>query len=144
MSDFDRTRLLELLEQLGNDDDATVLAAAREASGIVRDSDFDWDDLLLSEEDFEEEDEDEFDEEEDEDEADADEDDAGDTESAAAGEPPANMEEDARTIDRLLGSKKISDDMRNELADLKKSMANGEYDAMDSRYVHALAARLNI
>lgn len=55
---------------------------------------------------------------------------------------PATLAEDARIIERLLAKKTLSKNMREELADLKRAIAEGEFDAMDSRYVRALGNRL--
>jgi hypothetical protein len=46
MQSPDRSRFIELLGQLGAEDDATVLAAARELHRTVQDAGLDWDRLL--------------------------------------------------------------------------------------------------
>ena len=45
-------------------------------------------------------------------------------------------------IGRLLGGREISDNLRQELTDMKRAIAEGEFDTMDSRYIRALAKRL--
>ncbi len=152
MSELDRNRLIDLLERLGAKEDEQVLAAAREVHAYVSESGFDWDELL-------EPDDDEFDDDrdiEDEEEAPADEDDDADEddeadededeaapEPAEAPPPPAELEEDAKLIDRLLARKGLGAETRSELNGLKADIAAGEFTAMDSRYVRALAKRLD-
>ena len=54
----------------------------------------------------------------------------------------ADRAEAGRLVDRLLARKNLSGNMREELADLKRSIADGSLDAMDNRYIRALAKRL--
>ena len=54
----------------------------------------------------------------------------------------ADKVEAARLIGRLLAGKEISDNLRQQLTDMKRAIAEGELDAMDSRYIRALARRL--
>jgi hypothetical protein len=49
-----------------------------------------------------------------------------------------------RLIGRLMAKKDISDNLRQELTDLKRSVADGSIDATDRRYVRALAKRLGV
>jgi hypothetical protein len=138
MTTLDRPGLIDLLGRLGAEDDPTVLDAAREAHRRVSASGSTWADLLLAD-------------------------------AAAAGvdsERPdrqgeaqpgddaplaadgalsaANTAEAARIIDRLLARQNISSTLREDLAELKRSIAEGTFDAMDARYVRALAKRLGV
>jgi hypothetical protein len=135
MANVDRAGMMELLERLGAESDETVLQAARELNRKLVESGLTWDDLLRL--------------------------DAGaaaaapdaaepvETAPAAAAEPAqadgeasaADKAEAIRLIDRLL-ARKISDALREDLTDLKGAIADGSFDAMDARYIRALAKRL--
>lgn len=143
MSELDRSRVIELLERLGAEDDEAVLASARELNAYVSAAGASWDDLL--EPDLDEDEDYEEDEDADEDE-DAEADEPADAEPEAAREDPlpADLEEDGKLIDKLLAHKGISSETRAELSGLKEDMAGGEFSAMDSRYVRALARRLGV
>jgi hypothetical protein len=126
MPDLDRAQLLDLLGRLGAEDDATVLAAARELNGKLRESGLTWDELLQ---------------------LDADMSDAGsgedDDTAATDGALPTGGKADVlRLIERLLARDSISDTLREELVDFKRAIADGTFDDMDARYVRALAKRL--
>jgi hypothetical protein len=63
--------------------------------------------------------------------------------AAATGEgSSAERSETARLIERLLARKDLSSNLREELAEMKRTVADGPLDAMDSRYLRALAKRL--
>ena len=47
-----------------------------------------------------------------------------------------------RLIERLLARKELSANLREELTEMKRALADGKLDVMDSRYVRALAKRL--
>jgi hypothetical protein len=129
MPELDRAELLDLLGRLGAEDDATVLAAARELHGKLRESGLTWDELLQF---------------------DADRSDAGgddgtrDAASATrtAGEAAGSKADVARLIERLLARPSISDTLREELVDFKRAIAEGTFEDMDAQYVRALAKRL--
>ncbi len=55
---------------------------------------------------------------------------------------PPDLSEDGRILERLLARKGLSKTMREELRDLRRSQAEGGLDAMDRRYIRALAKRL--
>ena len=117
---------VELLGRLGAQDDATVLAAARELNARVSQSGLTWDELLRANLDVAD--------------ADAEHEDAlGDETEAPAeqegGLSAADKAEALRLIDRLLARKTLSSTLREDLADLKRGIADGSFDAMDSRYV---------
>lgn len=126
MPDLNRTDLLDLLGRLGAEDDATVLAAARELHGKLRDSGVTWDELLQ---------------------LDADTSDAGtgqhaDTGGADGAVPTGGQADVLRLVERLLARPSISDTLREELTDFKRAIAEGTFEEMDARYVRALAKRL--
>jgi len=129
MPDLDRAELLELLGRLGAADDASVLAAARELYGKVREAGLTWDTLLRLDADATSHEPDDSSPEE--------------TASDAPGERPvAGKAEVASLIERLLARTTISDTLREELLDFKRAIADGSFDEMDAQYVRALAKRL--
>ncbi len=134
MANVDRPGLIELLGRLGAESDEAVLAAARELHRKVSESGSSWDELLRA--DFDAvgagADDEPLDEPAD-DETAAD----ADGELSAAGKSEA-----ARLIDRLLARKNLSSTLREDLTELKRAHAEGGLDAIDSRYIRALAKRL--
>ena len=159
MATLDRSEFIELLQRLGAERDEDALAAARALDRAIVESGASWDDLLVpdsrsaapveddelsSEPDTDDEDEpddaeDEAAEEDDEEE----EVEEADTATATAPEEPrsANPEEDARTIERLLALKSLSQETRDELTGFQRDLADGRLSSMDSRYIAALAKR---
>src|SRR5262245_43001518 len=121
MTDVDRAALIELLDRLGSADDATVLEAARTLHRKAAESGLSWDDLLKIDDDEAAVEEVE--------------------EEAVAASPDAD--ETSRLIDRLL-RKDLSDNLREDLADMKRQLADGSLDQEDRRYVRSLAKRLGI
>ena len=122
MTSFDRAGFIELLDRLGADSDATVLEAARALHRKAAESGLSWDELLtLNSEDYDEP-----------------------VEETAVEEPAelsADNAEALRLIERLL-RKGVSDTLREDLAEMKRNIADGSLDAMDRRYLRALAKRL--
>jgi hypothetical protein len=136
MANLDRPGIIELLGRLGAEDDATVLAAARELNAKVSQSGLTWDELLRADLDAaggDAEDEEALHEET-----------ADKSSEQEGGLSPADKAEALRLIDRLLARKTLSSTLREDLADLKRGIADGSFDAMDSRYVRALAKRLGV
>jgi hypothetical protein len=134
MTDLDRELIVELLGRLGAADDASVLQAARELHGKVSQSGLTWDDIVrlhldAAGADAETEHSD----------ASAADDVQPDDEAAPS---PADKGEVARLIDRLLARKNLSDTMREDLAEMKRALGEGDLDEMDRRYLRALAKRL--
>jgi hypothetical protein len=136
MANLDRAGIIELLGRLGAEHDAAVVQAARELHQKVSDSGLSWDDLLRGQADFAD--------------AAALRDDQP-LESAPADDTPRGKEgglsaadraEAARVIDRLLARKNLSNTLREDLADFKRMLADGSFEAMDNRYLRALAKRL--
>jgi len=128
---MERDELITLLEQLGNENDQTVLAAARAIHAKVAASGQPWDDLLVGsaaatvEPALPDEIEDA----------------AEDTAAIASGPLPDN-EEALRLIARLLDSTGVSEDLRAELTTYKADIEAGEFAADDRRYLRALYRRL--
>lgn len=118
MPHLDRTSFIELLDRLGDPDDAVVLAAARSVDARVRDSGWGWDGLLVPPRGAE----------------------PAATEAALA--PPQANEEIGSLLDRLLASD-LSAVTREELTDFKRDLAAGELPELDRKYIRDLADRLS-
>lgn len=119
MPDLDRSRLVGLLNQLGDENSETALAAAREASRIVRDAGADWSGLLAPE--------------------------RRSVEAEAEAEPAApsgDRPDISRTVERLLARRDLSDTLRGDLEEFRRQIAADTLDAMDADYIRALARRL--
>jgi hypothetical protein len=135
---LDRAGIIELLGRLGAENDATVLEAARALHRKVEESGVSWDDLLRRQPDV-----------------------AGSRAGLEAEDPPleaapskdapleragaastAERAEAVRIIDRLLARKNLSSNLREDLAEFKQTLSEGNLDAADSRYLRALAKRL--
>jgi len=131
---LDRDEIIRLLDQLGGDQDADVLQAARDLHTQITAAGMDWDDLLIPDSVEESADEDDT--------AAPDDSDAADTATA----PPAGKQgKNADTLallDKLLAMPGRSDALREELEEYKADIANGEFHARDHQYVRALYNRL--
>lgn len=136
MASLDRPAIVELLGRLGDENEQTVVQAARELHAKVAQSGLTWDDLLRSEANIagpDAEPQDRL--------ADATSD--ADQPAETAGDlSAADKAEAARIIDRLLARKNISSTLREDLGDLKRNIDDGTFDVTDGRYVRALAKRL--
>jgi len=123
---IDRDEVIRLLERLGSDDDADVLAAARALHAHVSETDLEWDDLLAS------------------DRADAATDDADDDDNAARPDPGVGGRDGdtLALIEELLSKHGGSQPLREELEEYKADIANGEFQSRDHQYVRALYKRL--
>jgi hypothetical protein len=119
-----------LLDRLGEPDDTTVLESARALHRMVTEAGASWDELLRSELDVDQA----------EDEA------SGDVAAKEMGGELSEAErnEAHRLIERLLTRGSLSDTLREDLGDLKSGLADGSFEAMDLRYVRALAKRLGV
>jgi hypothetical protein len=126
MANLDRSGIVALLGRLGDEDDATVLEAARTLHRTINGSGATWDDLLRR----------------DLDDSDAGEDAVDRTEEGELSD--AEKAEAGRLIDRLLARGTLSDTLREDLGDLKSGLADGSFEAMDLRYVRALAKRMGL
>jgi len=119
MTNEDRAALIELLDRLGSSDDATVLEAARSLNRKVTEAGLSWDDLIAL-------------------------DDAAPADEAEEMTAPSpDSDETSRLIDRLL-RKGVSENLREDLAEMKRQLAEGELGQEDRRYVRALAKRLGV
>jgi hypothetical protein len=130
MPSFDRAGLLDLLGRLGAEDDATVLAAARELHAKMGEAGLTWDDVLR------------FDADAASSAADQTDDDRADQSSAPVA--TGGKAEVVRLIDRLLARTSISETLREELNDFKRAIADGTFEDEDAQYVRALARRLGV
>jgi hypothetical protein len=126
--------MIVLLDRLGAADNDAVLTSARELNLMVTQAGAGWDELLRPPAMWpgtEAKGDDEGEE--------------ASTGDAADGEVSgADKAEAARLIDRLLARKGISDTLRQDLGDLKEALRDGSFEAMDLRYVRALARRLGV
>jgi hypothetical protein len=129
MASLDRAEIIALLGRLGAEDNDTALAAARELAGKVSASSLTWDDIVRANLDGAADDEPAEDAASDQDEPDTQ---LSDADKAEAG----------RLIDGLLANKTLSDTTREDLTTMKRAIVEGSFDAMDHRYVRALAKRL--
>ena len=140
MASLDRPSIVELLGRLGEENEQTVMQAARELHAKVAQSGLTWDDLLRPEAEFAGADAERHDAVSD---APPDATSDADQSTETAGEPSAaDKAEAARLIERLLARKNLSSNLREDLADLKSTIVDGTFDATDSRYIRALAKRL--
>lgn len=122
MSDLDRGRIVGLLNQLGDENNETALAAAREASRLVREAGADWSDLLVPQY-----------------ESAATE---VDVERAAPAAASGDRSDVSRIVERLLVRKDTSNTLRGDLEEFRRQIAAGTLDRMDADYIRALAKRL--
>lgn len=165
--ELDRDAFLRLLERLGDESDEQALAAARDVHAQIASAGVSWDELLVPEggaepkadhrdeddalDEADDRDEDDaVDEDDDRDEDDAldeggdrDEDQDEDEDQEATSDPSVKDAEALKLIERLLEKSGLRDETRAELRDYKKDIAAGEFDAMDGRYLKALASRLS-
>lgn len=140
----ERDQFIALLDRLSSEDDADILAAAREIRSRMAESGMTWNDLLRPapgsepEEDFGDEWDGEVDFNDDPDEGLAA---LEDEENSSA--PVADAASDAQLIKSLLERKNLSAVTRDELEGYRRDIKEGEFTAADSRYLRALAARLS-
>lgn len=146
MAGLDRDALIRELEQLGDADDATVLAAARSIAALVAAADADWDGLLAPHGDASpvEQPTTTVDEPADE---------PADETADEPAEPPAAAPEvvadgddfaaEVAIIDKLLARPELFEGTRQELEASREDIAAGEFLAADRKYLHALNARLS-
>jgi hypothetical protein len=132
MADLDRGAVLELLNRLGDPSDETVLQAARELNRKLGDAGMTWDDVLRPDDNAIEDlaDDAPFDE-------------TALAETGTGGVSAEDRAEVGRLVERLLARKNLSETMREDLAEFKRTIADGSIDAMDCKYIRALARRLD-
>lgn len=127
---LDRDEILALLERLGGDDDAEVLAAARTLHEAVVGAGFEWDELLVGEGSGTAPGSD----------AVATAGDGGEAPSTAGGDRDA---EALALIDKLMARPGITEEFRSELEGYKADIAEGEFADADQEYLRALDKRLS-
>ena len=130
----DRDSFIALLEKLGHPEDKDALSAAREIAHRVKEAGADWAALLAPTGVVHAQKEDE--------------DDApghvhaGGAFAAAPADPVGDTSADQAVIDRLLAGQQLSADTRAMLEDMKQDIKEGEFSALDRRYLQGLEARL--
>jgi len=129
---LNRDEIIALLEQLGGEDDAEVLATARALHAAIADAGTSWPDLLVPE-------------------------DSGDSGVVvdsvadepveAVVEPPAEASardaEALALIEKLLARSGITETFRDEMAGYKRDIADGAFENTDYSYLVALQKRLS-
>lgn len=140
---LDRDVVIRLLDQLGGDQDADVLEAARDLHAQITAAGLNWDELLMPDVDttMDSTETDETVVETDETAVSDHSDQDGDDAAPSAGKKGKNAETLA-LIEKLLAKPDRSDALREELEDYKEDIAQGEFNAKDHQYVRALYARL--
>lgn len=140
---LDRDEVIRLLDQLGGDQDADVLEAARDLHAQITAAGLNWDELLMPDVDttMDSTETDETAVETDETDVPDHSDQDGDDAAPSAGKKGKNAETLA-LIEKLLAKPDRSDALREELEDYKEDIAQGEFNAKDHQYVRALYARL--
>ena len=135
MTDLDRESLIALLDRLGDPDDAEALRAAREADRLIRDAGVSWDALLVGDVAAEPEVESWI----------------GPREGGITDDDldvrvvrdETELAEDGALIDRLLAAYELTPQTRQDLMDMKRDLADGEFTDRDARYLRDLKARLD-
>ena len=127
---LNREELIQLLVNLGAEDDQVVLSAAREIDRKISEAEVSWDDLLVPDAPAESETEHHAEDEE------------PDVSSANASEPPPDDGESLKLIEGLLAKSDLSEDLREELEMYRDDINDGEFSNMDRKYVRALHERL--
>tara|TARA_B100000315_G_scaffold123899_1_gene113904 strand:+ start:10349 stop:10786 length:438 start_codon:yes stop_codon:yes gene_type:complete len=142
-TDLERDDFIALLEKLKSDDEADVLAAARDINAKMTVAGVNWDDLLMSQDDVVAESDHSYDEdEEDEDDEESGaEDDGGDDDELN----PLSAEEkaEASSLIAAIRNMEISDLTKDELEEYEDDLEHGEFEQMDLRYLRALKTRLS-
>jgi hypothetical protein len=127
---LDRDSVIRLLDQLGSDQDAEVLAAARDLHAQINAAALRWDELLMPDGPL-----------------------PADTVATIAATPESSESSPAAgangndgdtltLIEQLLADPDRSEALREELEEYKTDIAEGEFDAKDHQYVRALYQRL--
>lgn len=126
---LNRGELIQLLSNLGAEDDQVVLSAAREIDSKISEAGTHWDDLLVPDSPAES--------------VDADTDEAEESDARPnASTPPPDDRESLKLIEGLLAKSDLSEDLREELEMYRDDINEGEFSNMDRKYVRALHERL--
>lgn len=131
---LDRDEVIRLLDQLGDDQDAEVLQAARDLHAQITAAGMDWDELLVADTPAETANGDDTEV--------RDDTDAANTAAAASAGKQGKNADTVTLIDELLAMPGRSEALREELEEYKADIANGEFEARDHKYVRALYDRL--
>jgi hypothetical protein len=137
---LEREAVIELLGQLGDENDDTVLATARSLHAVIQEANVNWNDLLVPDGSvdtgsYEDEDvEDDEDEDEDEDE------DVEDDEFVQS--PVTDSSESMALINKMLNASNVSDALREELQGYKEDISENEFTTSDAAYLKVLVERL--
>jgi len=154
-TELERDDFIVLLEKLKSEEDAEVLAAARDINAKMTVAGVEWDDLLMSQDDgasdetddYEPDDDDEAEAEAEAEAEDEDEDEQSlpdDEEEDDDGDNPLSDEEkqEAASLINAIRALEISETTKEELKEYEQDIKDGEFEQMDIRYLRALKARL--
>ena len=124
---LDRNQIIQLLTNLGKEQDEKVLLAARSLHSRVTESGLTWEDLLVKDQsEINTETKDNFLKDEDE------------------NIPEISVDETQTLslIEKLLANDNFSSDLHEELMEYQTEISDGKFEPRDHRYVHALYTRL--
>ena len=123
---LEREAVIELLGQLGDENDDTVLATARSLHAVIQEANVNWNDLLVPDGSvdtgsYEDEDveDDEF-----------------------VQSPVTDSSESMALINKMLNASNVSDALREELQGYKEDISENEFTTSDAAYLKVLAERL--
>ena len=124
---LERNQIIQLLTNLGKEQDDEVLSAARSLHSRVTESGLTWEDLLVEDQsEINNEYQDNYLKDEDE------------------NSPEINVDETQTLslIEKLLANDNFSSDLHEELMEYQTEISDGKFEPRDHRYVHALYTRL--
>ena len=146
---LEREAVIELLGRLGDENDDTVLAAARRLHAVIQEAKVNWNDLLVPDGNV---DADSFEDEEVEDgnidagsyegEAVEDEEVEDDEDEELVQSPVTDSSESMALINKMLNASNVSDALREELQGYKEDIGENEFTPSDAAYLKSLAKRL--
>lgn len=166
LANLNREEFIALLKKLGQEGDEDVLTAARDLHARITVAGIDWDDLLVPEEDpgaepedddddnddyaSEEEDgeienengEDGDDDDSEDDDADHEKEDNDADEEDGAAALSAEQKKEAEDLIAAISGLQVSASTKDDMKEYKQDLADGEFDAMDLKYLRSLRARL--
>ena len=135
---LERDDFIALLEKLNSEDEADVLAAARDINAKMTVAGVTWDDLLMSQGDASTE-SDYSDDDEDEGEAEQ----SNDDDDSDLNPLSAEEKAEASSLIAAIRGLEISDATKSELKEYEDDLEHGEFEQMDLRYLKALKTRLS-
>ena len=133
-ADLERDEFITLLERMNSDEDTEVLAAVRDVNAKMIVAGVTWNDLLVSQSDSNDQDNDIINKE---------------TGDGVADDDPdlkilnENEVQEATELIKTIGNMEISNLTKDELAEYKTDLKEGDLVQMDLRYLRALKARLS-